>query len=100
MKLFAENGGALNWDSTTAWRKQREPLKDLEKLRRSLTPILSRMRNDIVSAIVSASPGKFDVEAIDDPLPLIDGTWCAQVEIGFAVQNDAGRLEFKRKEDM
>lgn len=98
MELFAENGGALNWESTAAWRKQKTPRIEIEQSRHSLIPIISRMRKYIKTAIASA--GRFDVFAIDDPLPLMDGSWIAAVQIGFAVQNDAENLVFKRKEDM
>lgn len=98
MKLFAEHGGRLDRAAAIAWLEQQQPRHSLERRSRSLTENISRARTSIRDAVAAA--GKFDSENIPDPLPLLNGSWIAAVEIGFAVTNDAGRLDFKRKEDM
>lgn len=98
MLLLAEHGGRLDRPATIAWLGERQPLLSELRRRDSIKEGISRARNSIRVAL--GNVGKFDKASIPDPLPLFDETWIAAVEIGFAMQNDFGRLEFKRKEHM
>jgi hypothetical protein len=101
MEAFAEHGGCLRKIEALKLERATYSSADVEKLMGLIKPELTKLRAAICKAI-----GIRDPKA--DPLPFINeqSAWRAEIEIGYAVQQDGEhvggekRLRFKTREEM
>ncbi|MEQ9588024.1 MAG: hypothetical protein RJS97_08730 [Parvibaculaceae bacterium] len=100
LKLFAENNGRLDRASVDAWMKTHAPRVRIDQRRKSVNVELCRLRRSLRRAIADAA--RFQTENMGNVLPFDEDrdVWIAEVEIGYALPDDSGCLEFKRKQDL
>jgi hypothetical protein len=98
MQFLAGEGGSVEKSQIMSELSRDTPHLGHEKRMRRVTDTLAKAKSAIRKAVAVA--GKYQINDVDNPIPNDQSGWITTIEIGFAVADDNGRLQFKRREDM
>jgi hypothetical protein len=95
LKAIAEGGGFLSDHAATQLIRETYSDSDKTRIRNIIKPVLSQLRQ-LMRRVVSAA----DTQA--DPLPRDKHThgWQTKIQVGYAIQDEKGKLMFKSREQL
>ncbi|WP_146510894.1 hypothetical protein [Thalassoglobus neptunius] len=98
LTLLAKNGGAISREDADQALSRHDPVRTLVKRPRRITDALSKIKTPIRESI--ARSGKYALDDVLCPIQHVAPGWVALIQIGYAVENDDQKLEFKTTTDL